>query len=148
MFTADRSDGAETRQLGLINQLVRFVIIGGGCAVIDSGTYALLLSIGWPLWLSKTMSFVLGTTSSYFINRTFTFQKRESDNAGRKALAFASVYLATLLVNVGTNQVVRVWLPVLAITQDSGVQVAIAWVVAQGVSTLLNFVMLRWFVFR
>lgn len=91
---------------------------------------------------------MLGTASSYVINRRFTFQRRGAENAGRKALAFALVYLATLLVNVGTNQVVRGWLPALAITQNAGAQVAIAWAVAQGVSTLLNFAMLRWFVFR
>ena len=45
MSTAERS---ESRQLGLINQLSRFVLIGGGCAVIDSGTYALLLGAGCP----------------------------------------------------------------------------------------------------
>lgn len=137
--------GAEER-LGVFNQLVRFVVIGAACAVVDSGTYAILLGFGWTLWLAKAVSFVLGTTASYVVNRRFTFRGAATGNTTAKAGGFALVYTVTFFMNVGTNQVVNIAL------HDAGaapqVQRVVGWVVAQGVATLINFAMLKWVVFK
>jgi putative flippase GtrA len=138
--------GTEIKRLGLFNQLFRFVVIGGGCALIDSGTYALLLALGLPYWLSKSISFILGTTASYLINRRFTFSGASTGNTKAKAGGFALVYGVTFFVNVGTNQLM------IAITPDvistHVIKLAICWIIAQGVATLMNFAMLKWVVFR
>ncbi|NYI81893.1 putative flippase GtrA [Saccharopolyspora hordei] len=139
-----QTDQAEPKRLGVLNQLVRFVVIGGFCAIIDAGTYALLLSFGLPNWVSKAVSFILGTTASYLINRKFTFSGASTGNTRAKAVGFAIVYTATFFVNVGTNQLLYLTLPEF----HEQLRYAVCWVVAQGLGTLINFVMLKWVVFR
>ncbi|MBB5154141.1 putative flippase GtrA [Saccharopolyspora phatthalungensis] len=141
---ADPAAETETKRLGVFNQLFRFIIIGGGCAIIDAGVYAILLSLGLPNWTSKAVSFILGTTASYLINRKFTFSGASTGNAKAKAVAFAAVYGVTFFVNVGTNQLLYVTLP----DFNEQFRYAVCWVVAQGLGTLINFVMLKWVVFR
>ena len=58
---------------GLRGQLGRFVAVGLVSAVVDFGVYHLLLLAGlWPA-PAKGISFVLGTTTAYLLNRRFTF---------------------------------------------------------------------------
>ncbi|GAA2820101.1 GtrA family protein [Saccharopolyspora taberi] len=141
---AEQAANTEVKSLGVVGQLIRFIVIGGGCALIDYGTYmALLAGLGWPAWVSKTISFILGTTASYLINRKFTFSGAGTGNTGAKAGAFALLYTVTFFVNVGTNQLLILLLHPQANWQITGI-----WVVAQGLGTLINFVMLKLVVFR
>jgi putative flippase GtrA len=134
----------EANRIGLFNQLFRFVLIGGGCAVIDFSTYSVLLGVlGWPVALSKSLSFILGTTCSYLINRKFTFTGAGTGNTKVKALGFALVYTVTFFVNVGTNELL-----VTLFNANQPWQFTLFWIIAQGVGTLINFVMLKWVVFR
>lgn len=138
------TEAAGTPKLGMFQQLFRFVLIGGGCAVIDFGTYSLLLGVvGLPVWLSKSISFILGTTASYLINRKFTFSGASTGNSKAKALAFAIVYTVTFFVNIGSNQALCV-----LFHAHQPWQFTLFWVIAQGLGTLINFVMLKWVVFR
>lgn len=146
MTVAESAVRTEVRQLGLFHQLARFVVIGGGCALIDSGVYTLLLSVGLPYWLSKSISFILGTTASYLINRRFTFSGASTGNTKAKAGGFALVYSVTFFVNVGTNQLMIALTPNVIATHT--IKIAICWIIAQGVATLINFAMLKWVIFR
>ncbi|MCX2732530.1 GtrA family protein [Saccharopolyspora sp. NFXS83] len=144
MAVAESGADAESKKLGLFQQLFRFVAIGGFCALIDFGTYSLLLGVaGWPVWLSKSISFILGTTASYLINRKFTFSGASSGNSKAKAGAFVVVYTTTFFVNMGSNQLL-----VLLFDAQEAWQFTLFWVIAQGLGTLINFVMLKWVVFR
>jgi putative flippase GtrA len=135
---------ADSKRLGLFSQLVRFVVIGGGCAVIDFGTYSLLLGVlSWPVWLSKSISFIFGTTASYFINRKFTFGAANTGNTKAKAGAFGLLYTVTFFVNMGSNQLL-----VLLFHAHEPWQFTLFWVIAQGLGTMVNFVMLKLVVFR
>lgn len=146
MTVAESAVRTEVKPLGLFHQLARFVLIGGGCALIDSGVYSLLLAVGWPYWLSKSISFILGTTASYLINRRFTFSGASTGNTKAKAGGFALVYTVTFFVNVGTNQLMLSVTPYSISTHT--IKVALCWIVAQGVATLINFAMLKWVIFR
>ncbi|TWF94455.1 GtrA family protein [Saccharopolyspora dendranthemae] len=142
MTVADTA--ADQKKLGLVAQLTRFIVIGGGCAVIDFGTYSLLLGVlGWPVWLSKSISFILGTTASYVINRKFTFQGAGQGNTTAKAGAFAVLYTTTFFVNIGTNQLLCV-----VFDAQAAWQFTLFWVIAQGLGTMINFVMLKLLIFR
>ena len=144
MAVAESGADTEVKKLGLFQQLFRFVAIGGFCAVIDFGTYSLLLGVlGWPVWLSKSISFILGTTASYLINRKFTFSGANSGNSKAKAGAFAIVYTTTFFVNMGSNQLL-----VMLFDAQEAWQFTLFWVIAQGLGTVINFVMLKWVVFR
>ncbi|SES46484.1 GtrA family protein [Actinokineospora terrae] len=131
----------DTQRVGLLQQLVRFVLVGGFCALVDSGAYWLLLQSGLWVHLAKALSFVLGTTTAYFLNKRFTFTDAADRGAGQ-AGGFALLYTVTFFVNVGTNALM------LAVLPTFRWEYAVAWVIAQGVGTTINFVLLRTVVFR
>ncbi|WP_020663374.1 GtrA family protein [Amycolatopsis benzoatilytica] len=130
---------------GLLGQLVRFGVIGGFCALLDLGTYSLLRAVGMDAapWvdLARAISFIVGTTTAFFLNRRFTFAagKREGN---AQVGSFVLLYAVTFFVAVGVNQVMLRVLP------ESGWQATLAWVVSQATATVINFVMLKWVVFR
>jgi putative flippase GtrA len=124
-------------KLGLVQQLARFVLIGGFCALVDFGVYEGLLALGLWVHLAKALSFVAGTTTAFFLNRRFTFAAGNTGGMGQLG-GFVLLYTVTFFVNVGTN----------ALMLHFGLAIPLAWVVAQGVATVINFVMLRTVVFR
>ncbi len=130
----------EARRLSLANQLGRFILVGGLCALVDSGSYWLLLQLGMWVHLAKAISFIAGTTAAFFLNRRFTF--RAGNGGPAQAGGFALLYTVTFFVNVGTNALMLQLLPAFRW------EYAFAWVVAQGTGTAINFVMLRTVVFR
>ena len=128
-------------RIGLVNQLGRFVLIGGFCALVDFGVYQLLLHLGLWVHLAKAISFIAGTTTAYFLNRRFTFTGA-STGTGTQVGGFAVLYTTTFFVNVGVNALVLTLLP------EFTLEYAVAWAVAQGLATAINFVMLRTVVFK
>lgn len=124
----------------LVTQLLRFVLIGGFCALVDFGVYQGLLAVDLWVHAAKAISFVAGTTTAFFLNRRFTF------NAGRGGAGqvggFALLYTVTFFVNVGVNALMLHLLP------EFSWRITVAWVIAQGLATVINFVMLRTVVFR
>jgi putative flippase GtrA len=135
--TATRSD---TAPLGLGAQLTRFILIGGFSALVDFGIYHGLLALGTYVHGAKAISFICGTTTAYLLNRRFTFA---SSRGGRGRLAgFILLYGTTFAINVGVNALM------LAVLPEVTLRVSIAWFIAQGVATAINFVMLRTVVFR
>lgn len=144
MAVAETAANPDVEKLGLFRQLIRFGLIGGVCAVIDFGTYSALLGgLGWPVWLSKSISFIFGTTASYLINRRFTFRGAATGNSTAKAGAFVVLYTVTFFVNMGSNQAM-----VLLSDANEPWQFTVIWVIAQALGTAINFVMLKWVIFR
>lgn len=133
---------ADARNVGLMAQLTRFVLVGGLSAVVDYGTYQLFHSyLGIWVHLAKAMSFILGTTTAYLLNRRWTFNNA---SGGRASVAkFVALYTVTFFVNVGVNA-----LMLQLLGGQLQWQISVAWVVAQAVATAINFVMLRTVVFR
>lgn len=124
----------------LFQQIARFVAVGVVAAAVDFGVYNLLLHMGLIVPVSKGISFILGTTTAYLLNLRFTFT---GDTGGRgRFMAFVALYAVTFAVNVGVNSAALALLPQVAF------QTTIAWVIAQGTATVINFVMLRTVVFR
>ncbi|MFC4005067.1 GtrA family protein [Prauserella oleivorans] len=143
MVATDSQAGEAARPSspGLLAQIARFVLIGGFCALVDSGLYWLLLQAGTWVHLAKAISFIAGTTTAYFLNRRFTFTGAQKGGAGQVG-GFVLLYTVTFFVNVGTNALALSLLP------DFTWRVALSWIIAQGTATTINFVMLKWVVFR
>lgn len=126
-------------RLGLAAQLIRFVAIGGLSAVVDFGIYHALLAVGLVATVAKAVSFVCGTTTAYLLNRRFTFR---AAGGNARLTGFVLLYGTTFAINVGTNALMLALLPPMPL------RVSVAWVIAQAVATVINFVMLRTVVFR
>ena len=134
--TATRPDSARR---GLVNQLGRFVAVGALSALVDFGIYHALLEVGLWVHAAKAVSFICGTTTAYLLNRRFTF-----DTAGGKGrlAGFMLLYGTTFALNIGMNALM------LAVLPQMPLRVSLAWMIAQGTATAVNFVMLRTVVFR
>ncbi len=125
---------------GLVGQMARFVAVGALAAAVDLGVYQLLLHLGLWVHAAKAVSFVLGTTTAYLLNRRFTFTAAPGGR-GRFA-GFVALYATTFTINVGVNALALALLPAMPLRYTA------AWVIAQGTATAINFVMLRTVVFR
>ncbi|NIH86069.1 GtrA family protein [Amycolatopsis granulosa] len=130
---------------GLLGQLVRFALIGGFCALLDLGTYSGLRAMGldhapWDT-VARAISFILGTTTAFFLNRKFTFSAARKDGKGQIG-SFVLLYGVTFFVAVGVNALM------LHVLGEFAFKPTVAWVISQGTATAINFVMLKWVVFR
>ncbi|MFQ6331873.1 GtrA family protein [Nocardia sp. NBC_01009] len=124
----------------LKTQIIRFGVTGGLSAVVDYGIYSLLLNlIGLPVSVAKSISFIAGTTTAYLINRRWTFQAPPSR---ARFLAVVVLYAITFAVQVGINAVLY------ATLTDEWWRQPLAFVVAQGTATVINFVVQRLVIFK
>lgn len=126
-------------RLGLTTQLTRFVLVGGVAAIVDYGCYQALLAFGLWVHLAKALSFVAGTSTAYLINRRWTFQAR---GGGAQFASVMALYGTTFVVQVGMNAAMLALLPPM-----TG-EITLAFVIAQGTATSINFVVQRTVIFR
>lgn len=121
-------------------ELLVFLVVGSLTVLIDFLCYRTLLSTGSGTGLAKASGFITGTVFAYFANRAFTFGHRA--HAPGSAWRFALLYAVSLGANVGVNGAV------LALLAGTALAVQGAFLVATGVSTCLNFLGMKLFVFR
>ncbi|MGE2691729.1 GtrA family protein [Mycolicibacterium pulveris] len=125
--------------LTLGTQVWRFVVTGGFSAIVDFGLYVVLLAVGLHVNVAKTIGFIAGTTTAYLINRRWTFQAPPST---ARFLAVCALYATTYAAQVGINYLLYMaW-------HDKPWRVPVAFVIAQGTATVINFVVQRAVIFR
>ena len=134
-----RQQTSQPTRRGLLDQAIRFVGFGVLSAGVDFGIYDLLLHAGLWADFAKAISFICGTVTAYLLNRRWTF---DSQGGAAPAIRFAILYTTTFFVNVGVNAAG------LAVFAADSWRVPVAWVIAQAVATVINFVLLRTVVFR
>lgn len=133
-------DPEASADVDLRTQIVRFIITGAGSAVLDFAlTMFLQYTFGANFAVAKACGFILGTTTAYLINRRWTFRAEPST---RRFAAVVGLYAVTFGVNVGLyNWLSHAW-------DETLIFSTIAFVVAQGVATVINFVVQRLVIFR
>ncbi|OFT85364.1 GtrA family protein [Corynebacterium sp. HMSC29G08] len=131
-------------QSALKKQLVPFIIIGIGCAVLDFGvTYSLTKLSPLSRDASKALGWCVGTLVAYLLNSRFAFKAEvNAKKAGAVVVLYASTFAVQLLLYRWSEP------PLLALGIGDPFKDLIAFVIAQGVATVTNFVLQRRVIFR
>lgn len=116
-------------------ELKRFLIAGFSAVGTDLIAYYMLLNY-FQHSISKAISFLLGTIVAFVVNKYWTFEKKEK--SFKEIWQFGALYMFTLGANVLVNKVVL----------DFTAIVFLAFLVATGVSTILNFLGQKFWVFK
>lgn len=118
-----------------VKEILKFLVGGGSAVVIDYIIYQVLLSIGWNLSASKAVSYVCGAAAGFVINKLWTFESRGFSKA--EIIKYVVLYAFSACVNACVNRLVVMLLGM----------ALFAFLCATGVSTVMNFIGQKFFVF-
>ena len=117
-----------------------FLVVGSLTVVVDYIVYQVALWSGMATSPAKGIGFVAGTIFAYFTNRVWTFGHRRA--VVGSVYRFIVLYAMTLAANVAINAYV------LTVFEPHPWAVHIAFFLATGVSAMLNFLGMKFFVFH
>lgn len=117
-------------------ELARFLVGGGSAVAVDYITYKLFMVAGLDRGIAKACSFIGGSAVGFVINKLWTFESAEFSRG--EIFRYVILYSCTAVINAMVNKVTL-----------SIVSVEIfGFLCATGVSTVLNFLGQKYFVFR
>ena len=119
----------------LKKELKYFLIAGLSAVGTDFITYYIMLNF-LHHDIAKILSFILGTIVAFVINKYWTFERYKKNY--KEIFQFIILYSGTLFVNVMINRSVL----------DFTELVFLAFLIATGASTILNFAGQKWWVFK
>ena len=118
-----------------------FLMVGSLTVLVDFAVYRTFLWL-WALGIefAKGIGFIAGTLFAYFANRFCTFGGKQ--HASGSAWRFALLYMSTLGANVTVNAIT------LKLLMDFMAALQLSFLTATGVSATLNFIGMKFFVFK
>jgi putative flippase GtrA len=120
-------------------QLLRFLVIGVSCVLVDLAIYrVLVVQFGLRVDVAKAISYWGGVIVGFVGNKFWTF--RSQQKSLREPLSYFALYCVTMGANIGCNGAV------LSILGPNAT--GLAFIFATGVTTCLNFIGMRFLVFR
>ena len=119
-------------------ELVRFLVAGGIVLVVDYLTYIFFMYVSLNMPVAKGLSYICGATVGFIINKLWTFEIKCNSTLPREVSYFIALYAITAIFNILTNSAVYFLF---------GNQM-FAYLCATGVSTVMNFLGLKFIVFR
>lgn len=122
-------------------ELTIFFFVGSTTVLVDYLSYSLLLNVlSTQVGIAKGIGFLTGTAFAYFANKTWTFGHKRQANGS--VWRFATLYTCTLGTNVLINDACLHWLGLTSSAKQ------IAFILATGLSATLNFIGMKFFVFK
>lgn len=138
-----RHESDPAQPTDLKTQVTRFFLTGVLSAVVDYGLLQLLMLSGLGYGAAKALSFVAGTLTAYSLNRRWTFQAEPSR---ARFVATMGLYALMFGVQWGLFMLLTPWFT--GMDWSTFWATTAAYVVAQGVATVTNFIVQRTVIFR
>ena len=124
----------ERRASARFREIMRFVVVGGGCFLVDYGMlYAFTEFVGLPYLWSSGLSFSLSVVVNYWLCVTDVFRGAGAQATRQRALFFGSS-IAGLLLNQACMYV---------FVDICGIYYMVAKLFATAIVTVWNYVMKR-----
>ena len=129
-------------RFGLLMEFLRFGVVGTIGFVVDTAVLYAGLALGLGLYGGRAVSYLVAATTTWALNRLWTFRGRGEGPAHQQWALFLVVNLVGFAMNYGTYAVLIAFVPVVAAHPVLGVAAgAIAGMFG-------NFVLSRQLVFR
>jgi putative flippase GtrA len=116
-------------------EIIRFIVVGSVAVLIDFLIYNLCLNV-FSTILSKIISFISGSTIAFVANKWWTFGLK--NNKSKEIIKFGLLYLFTMLLNTVTNNLIF----------NSIDDKNLSFIFATGLSSILNFLGQKYWVFK
>lgn len=119
-----------------LKELLRFLVGGGSAVIVDFVIYRIIVYCGIEMLVAKSISYVAGAALGFIINKFWTFESKKLSI--HEILRYIILYACSALANTSVNAVVM-WVTSITI---------FAFLCATGVSTIMNFLGQKFFVFK
>ena len=119
-----------------IKEVLRFFVGGSTAVAVDFFIYRLLLLFSWNMDISKMISFVCGAGVGFIINKFWSFESKQF--AVKEIMKYVVLYFCTGIINATVNR---------GVLHIMDIQM-LGFLVATGVSTILNFFGQKYIVFE
>tara|TARA_A100001011_G_C13827656_1_gene641546 strand:- start:189 stop:584 length:396 start_codon:yes stop_codon:yes gene_type:complete len=121
----------------------KFFVVGCIAFSSDILLYFFLVNIGWLTYIAKGAGFIFGLIIGFFLNSIFTFNNASISN--KRFFKYLLIYLISLLANTSVNEFLLSFLYLSAYYEQA---FWIAVIIATVVSMLMNFIGLRYYVYK
>lgn len=124
------------QKFGLDKTLVRFIIVGGCCTLIDFGIYMLITEYVGAI-IGKGISMGCSMVVNFFLNKFWSFSAR-----GTTSKLELPKYICTQIVNISVNVSVNA-----GILYMLNMKI-VAFVCATGIAMVVNYLLQKFWVFK
>lgn len=116
-------------------ELLRFLVGGGSAVITDYIVYKVLLYTGLNMSVSKAVAYICGAAVGFVINKLWTFESKSFSET--EIMRYIVLYAVSAGINTGVNK----------LTLFLFHMQTLAFLCATGVSTVINFMGQKFFVF-
>lgn len=82
------------------SEFARFVLVGGAGFCIDGGLLSLLMHSGWEIFPARSVSFILAVTSTWALNRFWTFEVARRMGMRREYTSYIVTQVLGAVINL------------------------------------------------
>lgn len=118
-----------------IREILRFIVGGGSAVFVDFSVYIFLNSNHLSVWISKLVSYILGAIVGFIINKYWTFDSLKFKVS--EIYRYIILYVFSAVINTVVNK---------SVLYFSGA--ILAFLIATGVSTIINYLGQKFYVFN
>jgi putative flippase GtrA len=105
----------------LLGEFLRFGVVGVVGFVVDAVVLTAAITFGLGPWLGRALSYLLGATTTFGLNRAWTWRGTPRDAVGRRWAMFLAVNLVGFACNYGAYAALITSVPLVAANPVLGV---------------------------